>query len=379
MTNKNGNKHKSVIWARRLQEPTPDVGRHCHVRFPLGYQVSLNPRGDNPSSLLPFPTVRGPVPLPRLGLAGPSNSSTIILLVLAVLVVKMDGGSSTPNTASTAPPNVRALLDAWFSFHIIGGHFLVPVLITTFLFSKAKRDATLINFGITIILSSITNCLLLYAHEYLGPEPNKTLCIFQAAAFGASAPMWSVAALTLVLQIRSRVELRDVRWLFVMLMMPYIAFITFSVVILVVGLQRPDTVTRARRTLYCSMEWRSLSLVSIGFTSVNALVAFGFGASMCYQICDTLRMVRQVQRTQIRIIPVAIRLLIFLAYIFFALVTSVLSIWDRHTYARDIYTSTFGVAYFVVFGSQHDVLWAWCFWRKMTRERGPPLIRVRGH
>jgi hypothetical protein len=138
----------------------------------------------------------------------------------------MDGGSSTPNStqsilrstqimltfrgevASTAPLNVRALLDAWFSFHIIGGHFLVPVLITTFLFSKAKRDATLINFGITIILSSITNCLLsvmpcviprpptyapvsrLYAHEYLGPEPNKTLCIFQAAAFGASAPMF---------------------------------------------------------------------------------------------------------------------------------------------------------------------------------------------
>ena len=25
---------------------------------------------------------------------------------------------------------------------------------------------------------------------------------------------------------------------------------------------------------------------------------------------------------------------------------------------------TVGVAYFVVFGSQHDVLWAWCFWRK---------------
>jgi hypothetical protein len=59
----------------------------------------------------------------------------------------------------------------------------------------------------TLILSSITNCLLsvvplcstssathapvfrFYAHEYLGPEPNKSLCIFQAAAFGASAPM----------------------------------------------------------------------------------------------------------------------------------------------------------------------------------------------
>jgi hypothetical protein len=73
-------------------------------------------------------------------------------------------------------------------------------------------------------------------------------------------------------------------------------------------------------------------------------------------------MARQVHRTQIRVIPVAIRLLVFLAYIFIALVcvsrlvssiprphltlfrpvfrTSILSIWDKHTYARDIYTAT---------------------------------------
>jgi hypothetical protein len=152
--------------------------RHCHVRFPLGYYLSFKPPGGTTRALFcPFRPSVGQYHFHRLGLAGPGNFSTIILLVLAVLVVKMDDGSSTLNrtqsilrsaltltfrgeAASTAPPHVRALLDAWFSFHIIGGHFLVPVLITTFLFSKAKRDATLINFGITIILSSITNCLL---------------------------------------------------------------------------------------------------------------------------------------------------------------------------------------------------------------------------
>ncbi|KAF8483721.1 hypothetical protein DFH94DRAFT_321978 [Russula ochroleuca] len=257
-------------------------------------------------------------------------------------------------TGSTAPPHARALLDVWFSFHIIGGHFLVPVLITTFLFSKARRDATLINFGITIILSSITNCLLLYAHEYLGPEPNKTLCIFQAAAFGASAPMWSVAALTLVLQIRSRVELKDVRWLFTMLMMPYISFIAFSVVILVVGLQRPDTVTRSRRTLYCSMEWRSIYAAPCAWSARFNERKFASsrspsGSSFSWRTSSSPW-------------------------------TSLLSISDRHTYARDIYTSTFGVAYFLVFGSQPDVLWAWCFWRKdetgsrATAESGAPII-----
>lgn len=40
---------------------------------------------------------------------------------------------------------------------------------------------------------------------------------------------------------------------------------------------------------------------------------------MCYQICNILRMVRQVQRSQIRFIPSAVRLLIFMAYIFIGL------------------------------------------------------------
>jgi hypothetical protein len=61
---------------------------------------------------------------------------------------------------STTSPNVRALFYAWFSLNIIGGHFMVPALIVTFLTSKAKRDATLINFGITLILTSVINCLL---------------------------------------------------------------------------------------------------------------------------------------------------------------------------------------------------------------------------
>lgn len=62
---------------------------------------------------------------------------------------------------STTPHHVRALFYAWFSLNIIGGHFMVPVLLVTFLFSKAKRDATLINFGITLVLTSVINCLLL--------------------------------------------------------------------------------------------------------------------------------------------------------------------------------------------------------------------------
>ena len=148
--------------------------------------------------------------------------------------------------------HVRALFDVWFSFHIVGGHFLVPVLIVTFLVSKAKRDATLINFGIMLSLSSVFNCLLSASFSPSAfnssltrlpqdstrkntSDPNQTRdCVFFRPQHLAhllpcpsfpipshpslnvfAFPRWSVGALTLILQIRSRVELKPVRGLYV--------------------------------------------------------------------------------------------------------------------------------------------------------------------
>jgi len=139
---------------------------------------------------------------------------------------------------------------------------------------------------------------------------------------------------------------------------------------------------------------------------------------MCYQICNILRVVRQVQRSQIRFIPLAFRLLIFLVYLFFGLLyvfplavqsraslcpspisrTTILShlqdrhyvhIGSAHVCPRHIYlymcvrmkplirksaacdffmliraNHVVGIAFFIVFGSQRDVLRVWCFWRK---------------
>jgi len=149
-----------------------------------------------------------------------------------------------------------------------------------------------------------------------------------------------------------------------MLIAPYIVFIAFLIPTLILGLRRPDTVTRARRTLYCSIESRYLSLVSIGFTSTAVIVAVGLGAMLTYQICNFLRILSRARRPQIRIIPLAIRLLLFMLYLFIALLTSLWSIRDNFTFVRDIYTSTFGVVYFLTFGTQCDVFRTWCFWRK---------------
>lgn len=127
------------------------------------------------------------------------------------------------------------------------------------------------------------------------------------------------------------------------------------------GWRHPDKVTRARRTLYCSIDSRVMyavpavagrhgvatytksrrSLVTICFTSGTALVAIGIGgnvlacligslpspdslsfclaAMMSYRLYNFLSMVRRARRPQIRVIPLATRLLIFMVYLFFAL------------------------------------------------------------
>ncbi|KAI0302314.1 hypothetical protein B0F90DRAFT_204909 [Multifurca ochricompacta] len=270
------------------------------------------------------------------------------------------------DTSGSSDSHVRLILNIWFTFQIIGGHFLTPLLLITFLFSKAKRDATLFSLGVTLVLSSICNCLLLYTNQYLGPEPNKVLCIFQAACFGASAPMLSVATMALVWQIRSRVKMKAVEWLSLIIVAPYITFVAFLIVITVLGSRRPDTVTRARRKFYCSIESRVISLISIAFTSTAALLATGFTVTLCFQICRFLRIVHQTRRGQIPILPLATRFIIFMMYLFFAFGSSLWSIRDRQTFIRDIYASTFGIAYFIVFGTQRDVLQAWHLCRKDT-------------
>ncbi|KAI0262171.1 hypothetical protein BC834DRAFT_845160 [Gloeopeniophorella convolvens] len=283
--------------------------------------------------------------------------------------------NSAANPGALYTPYVRTLLDLWFTFHIVGGHFLIPVLLATFLFSQAKRDAALINLGLTFSLMSVFNCLLLYANQYVGPEPNKTLCIFQAAAFDAGPPMWGAAIFALVVQVWTKVEAvfgkerKPLRWLIIMLAAPYVAFLGFFVLTYVLGSQHPDAVTRERRMLYCSIESRVASLTSIGFTAIVSFSAIGLAARMCFRMYQFLRLVRRTQR-QVNAVRLVLRLVAFMTYLFIALSASLWSIRDHSdTFVRDIYVSTLSISYFLIFATQSDVVDAWCFWRGRRARR----------
>lgn len=273
---------------------------------------------------------------------------------------------ATSQPSRISPSAARVLIDIWITFQTVGGHFLTPILIATFLFSKAKRDSTLINLGLTFVLTSVFNCLLFYTNQYYGPEPNKRLCIVQAAAFTASAPMMSTAALFLIIQVRARIGMKPMKWLVLALIAPYIAFVIFFTWVSVLGSQHPESVTRARRAMYCSIDILTVKIVSLTFTGVFITLVLGYNAALCFRIYSLTRAVRRARRKDISVTPLALRLVVFMVYAFFAFITCFLSIHDDNTTVRDIYISTFGIAYFVVFGSQRDVFQAWLFWRKGT-------------
>ena len=65
------------------------------------------------------------------------------------------------NIAEPLPPDLRDLSSVFFAIHLVGGHLGLPIVVATFLISKAaNRHPTIINFCIVWILYSIIYCLL---------------------------------------------------------------------------------------------------------------------------------------------------------------------------------------------------------------------------
>ncbi|KAI0046453.1 hypothetical protein FA95DRAFT_1371500 [Auriscalpium vulgare] len=273
----------------------------------------------------------------------------------------------------------------WFTFHIIGGHILLPILVITFIFSRAKRGVPLINLAATFSLGSVCACLLLYADEYDGPRPDSSLCLFQAATMCASGPMYATATLTLVLHMRTSmdklfgVKLRKegLPWILTMLLAPYVVFIALVVTVSVVGAQMPELVTRHRRKRYCDLNYWPTSVTADAITGLMAIAVIGYTIDVCvrlYRYCWYKRRTGEPAT----IVKLIIRLLLFIVYLLCGLLLSLFSIIDNaHETGRDMFLATFGIAFFLFFGIHQDVLHAWAFWRPRDPEADnhpPPAL-----
>jgi hypothetical protein len=64
------------------------------------------------------------------------------------------------------------------------------IILLTVIFSNVRRHITWINFCMSWILSSLSYCLLLFARQDYGPEPNHILCLVQSPLIYAAPTLY---------------------------------------------------------------------------------------------------------------------------------------------------------------------------------------------
>ncbi|THH05658.1 hypothetical protein EW146_g9842, partial [Bondarzewia mesenterica] len=127
-------------------------------------------------------------------------------------------------------------------------------------FSKnVHRHPTFVNFCITIIIYSIVFSLLIYSGQYRLAEPNKSLCIAQASMIMGILPMVCVAGLAAVIQLWATFQdpgsiifsLSSKTYsTIVLLVMPYLAFLGYTIAGVIVGSRYPKLV-KPSNGIYC--------------------------------------------------------------------------------------------------------------------------------
>ncbi|KAI0319263.1 hypothetical protein OF83DRAFT_1170343 [Amylostereum chailletii] len=302
---------------------------------------------------------------------------------MALAIRLANGTAAFPAIPTQANDGQTKVVVAWFTLNIIGGHFLLPILVATFLFTKARRDVTLINLLITMILTSVFSCLLLYTGEYMGTPPNKSLCLFQAATVNAGPPMWSTAIVVFVLYIWSSIGCGKVDptrlncGRVVMIVAPYAVFFPFLIVTILLGGRHPETVTRSRRFLYCSTNQKPLDIASRVYTSINACIAVAFTVLIVIRFYRSYNYHRRASGTGLPTNTLAVRLCLFVLYSFIGLIFSAWNTFASHnvnTNARDMYIASLSITVFLIFGTQRDVFYAWYFWRARPRRLQSPSM-----
>jgi len=289
----------------------------------------------------------------------------------------MERVTLTGDTASRA-------VTAWIVFQVAGGQVLLPILVATFLFTRATRHPTLINMCITWMLSSTVSCLLFYSGEYhhLPEGPASPLCITQASLVFAIPPMLSASAFgaiyhvwfTVSSTLKGQAGLQNctIRSL-VLLLLPYVLVVSFGVVGVIIVLTRPlSNVSLARRVFYCSPFDSVYSNVAAVVSAVILLATLFFEIRICLIVRRNWIGLRNAGQGSGFDLSFTIRVCIFGIYVLLGFLAAIASVFST-TAISDLFLATVPVAIAFLFGSQKDVLRVWMFWK---RDKDPPPLTV---
>ncbi|KAJ7491051.1 hypothetical protein FB451DRAFT_1221864 [Mycena latifolia] len=249
---------------------------------------------------------------------------------------------------------------------IFGGHFGIPLVLLTAAFSKkVQRHPMLINFCVTWVLYATSFTLLLYSGKQTGPEPPLELCIIQSALVYGTPVMTAMAGLAFVLHLwfSLQKETGMERWRFrLLLASPYILFLGFSISMIILGSLYPETVSRSRYLLYCTI---NLAVVN----AVPATSAVIMGVLLVFEILIGIKLYQHSKafKSMARTgssnsgppMHIFVRVGIFSAYSVLALAACV-GFWSSTgDSAPYIIQASLPTAAFLIFGTQQDILEAW--------------------
>ncbi|KAJ2986876.1 hypothetical protein NUW54_g9593 [Trametes sanguinea] len=273
--------------------------------------------------------------------------------------------------AEKLSPETHADLVIWFIFNIGGDQVLLTLLVATFLCSReVTRHPTMINICCAWMLTGIIASLLLYAHQQTGPEPDKALCIAQAVMISPVPAMTSMAGLMLIYYTWSAFRFKHSlkpaslnnrrTTTTALLCAPYATYICFLAGALHVALQAPSTVNRSHRFFYCSIDFEAFNIPMAFFTTAVCSIAIGLEVHLAIMLSRDWKAKRHAGLVTGVNLQLTVRIGIFMAYVFCGSIIELVScIVKTRSIIPDMFAASAGIALFIVFATQPDVLRAW--------------------
>ncbi|KAF5329757.1 hypothetical protein D9619_009115 [Psilocybe cf. subviscida] len=161
-----------------------------------------------------------------------------------------------------------------------------------------------------------------------------------------------------------------------MLTTPYIAQLSFTAATLIISLQRPELVVlEQHRQLFCTLDYRPLSLTIPLFTLLMSLFIMKFKIDLAITTYRCWRSLRKMQKVNDIDAQFYIRVLVFGVFVSLGVIGNLISIFWTNNILADIFRGIAGTIVFLAFGTQSDVLRIWFGWVRLPVFSGkhPPV------
>ncbi|KII93325.1 hypothetical protein PLICRDRAFT_35521 [Plicaturopsis crispa FD-325 SS-3] len=274
------------------------------------------------------------------------------------------------------------VVNAFLALQFIGGGGILIVLLTVLATRRLFRFSTWISFCVSWVISAFSYTLLALAGQQTGPEPQKDLCLVQAALIYGAPVLTPCTTLALVIQLRSnlkalvnhedtkRVPMRTLA----LLIFPYVVYAGVLVEALTFSIVNLHTVQRNPSDMYCHASSGTPGQVSAVLCIIILVITVALETDVGFTLYRNWITLRNhgAENSQTSI-WMTVRVLAFTFTCIIGIIVGATSSSPGALGSESsILLSLMPVIAFLIFGCQLDVLRVWTFWRR-SESQPPPL------